>query len=200
MISRWSDTALRRATLVLLAVFTALIVVAVVQAPELLGRSARQHPEAAGIDMGFVISGSALAVVGVLLTWLRTRNPIGWLLVCAGLCGALGNAGQVYGALAIAAPEKHLPGGYLVLAASAPLWIPSLVMPATVVLARFPSGHVSGRWACRLDRLAIAGMVVLYLGYANAPNAITDEIRDQSPPHLVPAVAAGVAMGSAPSC
>lgn len=177
-------------------VFAALIVIAVALAPQLRGLPARQHPNQQPVDIGFVITGTALAVVGVLLAWLRPRNPIGWLLTLAGLFGALCNAGQVYGGLALAAPEKHLPAGYFTLAASAPLWIPGLVIPGTVVLARFPSGTITGRWARRCDRASIAGLILLCVGYANAPSAITDEIRDPSPPHLVPELVAGIVMGA----
>jgi signal transduction histidine kinase len=192
--SRWSDAALRRAALVMLALFAACVVVAIALAPELDGRALLQHPDANPVDVGFMITGTALAVVGVLLAWLRPRNPIGWLLGLAGVVGAACNTGQIYGALALAAPDKHLPAGYFALAASAPLWIPGLVMPATVVLARFPSGRIPGTWARRFDRAAITGLVLIVVGYANSPNAITDEIRDPSPPHLVPEVVAGVVL------
>jgi signal transduction histidine kinase len=196
MITRWSEPALRRAALALLVLIAALVVLAIALAPQLDGLAARKNPHENGLDVGFVITGSALVLVGVLLAWLRPRNPIGWLLMLAGLCGSLTNAGQVYGPLAVAAPEKHLPAGYFVTAVSAPLWIPATVIPATVVLARFPTGTVHGRWAKRFDRSAIVGLVALWFGYANSPNAITDELRIQPPPHLIPKLAAGIVLGA----
>lgn len=198
MINRWSETALRRWALGLLVLIAGLVVFAIAVEPQVHGLAARQHPDAPEFDAGYAVIGCSLVLVGVLLGWLRPRNPIGWLLVLAGLCGSVCNAGQVYGSLAVAAPDKNLPLGYLVLAASAPLWIPALVIPATLVLARFPSGAVTGRWARRFDRSSVAGLVLVYVGYANAPNAITDEIRTSTPPHLVPkAVAEIVAAGGA---
>jgi signal transduction histidine kinase len=181
--------------LAVFGVYVVFVVVAIVLAPDLQGRSGRQEPNAAPLDVGFVITGSALAVVGLLLTWLRPRNSLGWLLALAGVIGAACNAGQIYGPLAYLKPERHWPAGELVLALSAPLWIPALLIPTTLVLARYPSGVVSGRWARRFDRGVILGLIVLCIGYAAAPNAVTDEL-DKKKPHVVPEAVAAITMGA----
>jgi signal transduction histidine kinase len=188
--SRWSEARLRRVALAAVMLSAALLVVSVALGPESRGLPALVHPDSSPIKVDFLITGSALSIVGVLLAWLRPRNPIGWLLTISGLLGAVCNAGQAYGALAIAAPERHLPFGYFVLAASAPLWTVPLIVPGTLVLSRFPSGQVSGRWARRFDGAALVGVMLVCIGYACSPNAITDEIRMSTVPHLMPKAAA----------
>jgi signal transduction histidine kinase len=194
-VKSWSDAALRRIALGVFALYVALLVTAVVLAPELQGRSGRTYPDANPLDVGFVITGTALAVVGLLLTWLRPRNSLGWLLAFAGVIGSAGNAGQVYGPLAYLAPEKHLPAGELVLALSAPLWIPALVLPASLVLARYPSGVVSGRWARRFDHAVVMSLVVFCAAYAASSNAITDELKNATPPKVLPDVLLAILFG-----
>src|SRR5438477_3020010 len=139
----WSDTARRRLTLVTFAGFAVLTVLALVLTRGLAGRPGLANAGASRLDLGSQLNCAALALGGLWLTWVRPGNAIGWLLSLSGLLGALCNAGQLYGTRALVVPQEHLPLGTLALSLSAPLWIPSLLIPATVLLLRYPSGALS---------------------------------------------------------
>jgi len=63
-------------------------VLTIVWSSGLAGRRGLAHPGSAIIDIGSEINFAALVLGGLLLTWLRPRNCIGWLLTLSGLPGA----------------------------------------------------------------------------------------------------------------
>ncbi len=129
----------------------------------------------------------ALATVGVgtVLTWLRPRNPIGWLLAAAGLSLAACLTGQAYGARALVLDDR-LPAGDLVLSLTAGLWVASVFVPASLLLVRYPTGSLSGTWAPRFERAAAAGLVLTYVGYSLSREAVTDVVRGETSPITAP--------------
>lgn len=127
-----------------------------------------------------------ITTMAALLCWARPRNAVGWLLGLSGVMGVLCNWGQTYGAHALVVPGSDLPLGAVVLSLSAPLWLLNIGIPATLLLARYPSGAIHGRWARRLDRLVIVAMVLLVTGYATSPEAVTDVVTNTEPPLRVP--------------
>lgn len=151
------------------------------------------------VDIGFVISGTAVAVAGLLLAWARPFNAIGWLLLLAEFLGSVCDFLQHLGTeLSFAG----VPGATLLLSLSAPLWVPGLFIPATLVLARYPSGQLHGVWARRVDRTVIVGFVALWVGYAGADPSVGDQIRGGHSAVPMPAwlgigliLLAGVAVG-----
>lgn len=141
------------------------------------------------LNIGFFVVGSALSVSALVLVWLRPRNSVGWLLGLSGLLGALGELGQVYGTRALVVEGSRLPLGELVLSWSAPLWVVSLFIPATMLLARYPSGALPpGRLPRLVDRGVVGAFVLLWLGYAGSPSSTTDEVLASSPPWVLPQV------------
>jgi two-component system, NarL family, sensor kinase len=189
-----SDTARRRLALVTFAGFAVLTVLALVFSRGLANRPGLANAGASRLDLGSQLNCAALALGGLWLTWARPGNAIGWLLSLSGLLGALCNAGQLYGTRALVVPEEHLPLGTLALSLSAPLWIPGLLIPATLLLLRYPSGALSGRWDRWLSRAAVVGFVLIWLGYAGSPNSVTDEVRGYLPPVSPPAPVAAAIM------
>jgi two-component system NarL family sensor kinase len=146
-----------------------------------------------GLDVGQALGATLTGALGLTLTWLRPRNPIGWLIMASGLALAVCDLGQNYGARALLLPEEHLPLGELALSLSAPLWIAALLLPVTLVLVRYPSGRLTGRWPRRFQRLLIAAFALVYVGYAASPQSVTDEVPAARPHLLLPeAVAGGV--------
>jgi two-component system, NarL family, sensor kinase len=143
-----------------------------------LARGLDGHPELSGSGQHLVpqlvIGGLATGALGLLLTWLRPRNPVGWWLSVSGAALALCSAGQNYGGWALVVSDA--PFGTAVLALSAPLWTLSLLVPVTVILVRYPTGTLSGVWPRRFERGAILGWLLVYAAYAGSPNAVTDEV------------------------
>jgi signal transduction histidine kinase len=180
----WSDKGLRSAGVGVFALTVAADVVYIAASHDLRGRPGLVHTDQ--LDPGEVVGVLATGMLGLFLVWLRPRNPIGWLVASAGLCLGLCDAGQAYGARALVSPDEHLPLGSWALSLSAPLWIPALFIPATLVLARYPTGEIRGRWLRRFDRLAICGFAVTYAGYATATNSVTDEVKGATPPIHLP--------------
>ncbi|MGH3473695.1 MAG: sensor histidine kinase [Aeromicrobium sp.] len=183
-----SDTALRRWALVLFAVIVAFDVVFIVCARAVAGDPGLTYPDD-GPDLGDVVGIVVAGLVGLVVIWMRPRNPVGWLLAASGLFLAMCNAGQEYGALAVVG-DQDLPLGTWALALSAPLWIPALLIGPAFLLVRYPSGRIDGRWPRRFDRLALGGLVLLCLGYAAHDNAVTDMVAEAESPFGVPTVAA----------
>ena len=177
-----SDQALRRWALVAFGVFAALTVLTVALSHGIAGRPGLTHPESSTLDVGTEINFAALAAAGLMLTWLRPRNSIGWLLTVAGLFGALCNIGQTYGTRAVVIPAEHLPLGTLALSVSAPLWVPCLLIPPTLLLLRYPSGVLSGTWPRRFDRATVVGFILVWTGYATSATSVTDEVVNRRPP------------------
>jgi signal transduction histidine kinase len=182
---RWSDRALRRLALGSFLVVVGLVVTVPPLTEGLAGRPGLSHDEP-GINAASLLYALLLALSGVLLTFARPRNSVGWLLTLSGALDGVCEAGQVYGARALVVPDSDLPFGALVLSWSAPLWLPSLIIPATLLLARYPTGEIRGRWARRFDRGALVGMVCLWLGYAGSAASVTDEVKGATPPVLLP--------------
>lgn len=179
-----SDTARRRWAL---AMFAAVVVVEVMGV--LLGAGLDDQPELSyryRLEPAEVFGGLSTGVVGLLVTWARPRNPIGWLISATGLALGLGTALQTYGARAYVFTEEGLPFGTAAASLGAPLWMAAVAIPVTVLLVRYPTGVVTGRWPRRFDRLVIFGYLPMYVGYATTPTAVTDVLKDELPPWHVP--------------
>lgn len=138
-----------------------------------------------------LFGGLASGLTGLVLVWSRPRNRVGWWIGASGLALALCNFGQSYGEHAAAFPAERLPFGVWVMALSAPLWVMAVFIPPSLVLVRYPSGHLRGRWDRLLERAATIGLVLTYLGYAASPNALTDELTTARLPWQPPIWAAG---------
>src|SRR4051812_20837021 len=87
------DTTLRRGALGLFVTSISLNVASLALAPGISGHPGLAHDEFR-LDTGFLLTSSVLMLTGLLLTWARPRNAVGWLLATSGLLGALSNVGQ----------------------------------------------------------------------------------------------------------
>ena len=159
----------------------------------LLARGITRHPALANgelrYDVGFALTGSALAITALVLCWLRPRNTVGWLLGLSALLGSLCTFGQVYGARALVLPDSGLPLGSLVLSWTAPRGLGSLLGPATLVLGRYPSGRTAGRWGARVERGTVVALVAFWTAYAGSAASVTDQVPTANPPVLLPKLA-----------
>jgi signal transduction histidine kinase len=147
------------------------------------------------LDPGQAVGALATAALGLALAWLRPCNAVGWLLSLSGLALAVCNVGQAYGGRALTS-DPELPLGAASLSLSAPLWLAAVFIPVSVLLVRYPSGTIVGRWPRRFDRAAIVGYVLLYVAYAGSPSSVTDEVPGHLPPVVLPEVV-GATLGGA---
>ncbi|MEO6203763.1 MAG: sensor histidine kinase [Mycobacteriales bacterium] len=144
------------------------------------------------MDISYWLLMSVIASVALFLIWAKPLNRVGWFLSLTALLGIVCDWGQLYGAHALTVPGSPLPLGSLILAWSAPLWVPALLTPATLLLARYPSGSLQPGRALLVDRVIRVAMVVLWLGYATADAATTDEVKGVLPPVQLPGVLSAV--------
>jgi signal transduction histidine kinase len=89
----------------------------------------------------------AYSVTGLLIIQEQPRQPIGWILLLAGLFGGISESLGVYGTRAVADANVDWPFGLAALAIAGCLWFPSLVLPFAVLPQRYPDGRLIGpRW------------------------------------------------------
>lgn len=112
----------------------------------------------AGIRDSFVLTNSVIglscAIAGVLISWQRPRNPVGWLLLLAGIfqAGTAATAPFQAPGVQLDAPEPVLRAIGTIAAYSWP-WSIALCLPLALLL--FPDGHLPGLW-----RRVVAGVAV----------------------------------------
>lgn len=136
-------------------------------------------------DIDEVLGTLITATVGTVLAWLRPRNPIGWLVTSTGLVLVICMVGEAYGARALAL-DTRLPAGDLVLSLTAGLWVPAVFVPTSLLLVRYPTGSLTGTWPRRFELAALAGLVLIQVGYAMSREAVTDVVRDETSPITLP--------------
>ncbi|HUR13989.1 MAG TPA: histidine kinase [Mycobacteriales bacterium] len=191
---RWSDAALRRAGLATFVAAVTLTLVGVALQQGVAGRPGLAHPEVTSReDVAVLLYGLAMAASGLLVTWYRPRNSVGWWLFAAALLEVLCDSLQAYGARALVL-DPRLPLGEAALSVGAPLWVPAVAIPVTCLLLRYPTGDLTGRWARRVDRGVLIGMVLLWVGYAGSVSSVTDEVKGHEPPVLLPEPVSGALM------
>lgn len=177
----------RRLRAVAVAVFAGLIAITALQvalSSGVAGHAALTYPEST-VQPVELLMPVVLSFTVLVLLWFRPRNSVGWLLALSGAMGGLCETGLVYGKRALVL--GGLPGGEWALSLSAPLWVAGLVIPATLVLARYPSGRLQGTWARRIDRTVVAGLVLLYVAYATNEHSTSDAVKAARPPIQLPA-------------
>jgi hypothetical protein len=115
------------------------------------GLLTRNLPSASSWSSAGTVGGVSLAlvlfsppVVGLLITWRRTGNAIGWLLLAIGLAWALADASS-YSDYGVRLHPGSLPVAALPGAIGNALWVPAIGLTGTFLLLLFPDGHLPGR-------------------------------------------------------
>ena len=175
-----SESALRRWALVAFGVFALLTVLTVALSDGIAGRPGLTNPDSSTLDVGTQADFAALAAAGLILTWLRPRNSIGWLLTLAGLSGRYATPPRPTAPARSSFPRSTCRSGPW-RGVSAPLWVPSLLIPPTLlccatrpacsrICAAVSTAPPSSRSSCFAPATACG------------PAAVTDEVIGQVPP------------------
>ena len=111
----------------------------------------------------------AFATVGALVASRRPRNPIGWILLAAGLS-------YVVGGVSVDAYENGGTGGWDTLAAwvGSWIWMTGIAPVATFGLLLFPDGRLLSRRWRPVAWLAGAGLAAVVAGIALEPGRFDD--------------------------
>ena len=131
------------------------------------------------------VYGLACVAIGALLVHVRPRNMIGWLLVLTGLLQGLSVGGNAYGSYGVEFADPAWPLAPVVAQASSMVWLPSLVLPATVLVAVYPSGRLPARWWRWPVGAVSAGLLVATVGSSLTQSAY-DDIAPGPAPVVLP--------------
>lgn len=121
---------------------------------------------------------ASLATVGALLALRRSSNPIGWMLLFAGLLMSVASFGSSYFQFAVAS-GRDLSLAALLGSVPALLFAPSLVSAGLVVLI-FPSGRLP-RDGWRILTLILVGLIATTVGGVLKPGRLDDSLPVANP-------------------
>jgi signal transduction histidine kinase len=103
----------------------------------------------------YLASAGALTWLGALLTTRMPEHPISWGFAATGLLWSVGSLAFAYAFEALVAHPGLLPGGHVASWIDNWIWLPSLVLPMSLLLLFVPDGRLlSLRW-----RLAVVALV-----------------------------------------
>ncbi|MEA2134546.1 MAG: hypothetical protein QOC68_2455 [Solirubrobacteraceae bacterium] len=144
------------------AIWVGIVAVGVATSPSALG-------DGVGPYLAYTVFVLAFSTVGALVAARRPRNPIGWLLLGAGLS-------YVVGGVTVSYAEGDNLGGWATVAAwvGTWVWIAGIGPIGTFGLLLFPDGRLPSRRWRPVAWLAGAGLASLILGLALAPGRFED--------------------------
>ncbi|SFP60229.1 Signal transduction histidine kinase [Geodermatophilus dictyosporus] len=144
------------------------------------------------------------AATGTALVHLRPRNAIGWLLVLAGLLQGLSLGSTAYARYGVGVADPDWPLARLVAQVGPMAWLPSLVLPATVLVAFYPSGRLPARWWRWPVAAVSVGLAVLTVVTSLTQSVYDDTASGPAPVDLpeslwvpVAVIAGGAVIGGA---
>lgn len=134
--------------------------------------------------LGLVVAGFALS--GAFLTHVRPRNAIGWLLILSGLLQVTNLAADAYSARALTDSDESLPLGLAAAWLASWSWLPSLLIPALVLPAVYPTGKAPTRFWLWHVRLVCAGILLAVVCMSIAQGGVDDTVAGTRLPWTAP--------------
>jgi signal transduction histidine kinase len=125
------------------------------------------------------------AATGALLVRARPGNAIGWVVVVSALLQAGSVGFSAYGGYGVDVADPPWPLARYVAQAGSMLWFSSLLLPATVLVALYPSGGLGSRWT-RWPAWAAAGGLALLTVLSSFDPESYDDIASGPPPLTLP--------------
>lgn len=125
------------------------------------------------------------ALTGATLVTLRPRNPIGWLLLLSAGLQSLSAWGLAFGSYGVGVADPQWPAADWAALFTSMIWLPSLVLPGTVLLALYPDGRLAARWWRWPVAAVAAGLVLITLG-SSLKSSAYDDIAQGTPPVTLP--------------
>jgi signal transduction histidine kinase len=172
----------------------AALVLAQIAATPLAGAGLGRLPGVQGsfVPVGDLIVDGCIVAIALVVIWARPGNPIGWLMLTFALLGATQNFTEAYGVRAQAEPGSRLPLGPLALSLGTSLWIPALVLPATLLLNLYPDGRVAAPFWRWVNRVTVAAMIVVTVAVGTSLSNIRQDLTTGHPVVTLPKAAGTV--------
>lgn len=135
--------------------------------------------------MGAALLAACWALTGALLITVRPGNAVGWLVLLCGVLQGWSNFGTVYGGYGVGVADPMWPAADWVALSASMIYLPSLLLPLTVIVAVYPDGRLASR-AWRVPVIALSvGLTVVTVGVSLSAGAY-DDIAPGPPPLELP--------------
>ncbi|MGB7980644.1 MAG: sensor histidine kinase [Candidatus Nanopelagicales bacterium] len=135
--------------------------------------------------VGAALLATCWALTGALLITARPGNAVGWLVLLCGVLQGWSSLGTAYGGYGVAVAHPMWPGADWVALSASMIYLPSLLLPLTVIVAVYPDGRLaSPRWRVPVIALA-AGLTVITVAASLTAGAY-DDLAPGPPPVVLP--------------
>jgi len=129
-------------------------------------------PDAWGFRGYAILEAVGFASVGAFVAVRRGTNPIGWLLLAAGLFTAANAFALQYAEFTVVGGHPEWPGGVVTAWLASWLWAPVVSFIIPVVLLRFPDGRLITPWLRAVEWFAAITTVSLSAYFAIKPGPL----------------------------
>jgi hypothetical protein len=122
----------------------------------------------------FLATALGFTLVGALVAFRRSTNPIGWISLAAGLALALFNAAGEYAIYAFVSQPDSIPGARVAAWLREWIWVPCIGLVGIFLVLLFPHGRLlSSRWRV-VAGLAVVALIFWVLSKALLPGPLSE--------------------------
>ena len=139
------------------------------------GLAGRRGVTGGYVPVGDLVVDGCIVAIALLLTTLRPRNAIGWLLLTFAALGASQNLLEAYGVRAQALTGSGLPLGRLALSLGTSLWVPAFVVPSTLLLNLYPDGRAASPRLRLVNQVAVIAALAAVVALGTSHSVAADD-------------------------